>query len=194
MSATTHGSKNPEHDTRTTGHVNLFDPVSATWACLTCNVWHHPDCGCLQCSDRPMRPADFEFNAPHAYKHAHAGATEREAARAVLPLSAKARRRVFDHLTVCGGEGATDIELADRLGMNPSTVRPRRLELVESGVVVDSGETRLTSSGRRAVVWIVSGLVASESSDSRRSGADLAEAGFDRGRASQTLPQQQETR
>jgi hypothetical protein len=37
--------------------------------------------------------------------------------------------------------------------MNPSTQRPRRVELVEGGWVEDSGERRPTRSGMDAVVW-----------------------------------------
>ncbi len=37
--------------------------------------------------------------------------------------------------------------------MNANTERPRRIELVAMGKVVDSHETRLTRSGRKAVVW-----------------------------------------
>jgi predicted ArsR family transcriptional regulator len=51
--------------------------------------------------------------------------------------------------------GATDEEIADGLAMNPSTVRPRRGELVDDGRVVAAG-SRETRSGRRAVVWRVS--------------------------------------
>jgi hypothetical protein len=39
------------------------------------------------------------------------------------------------------------------LGMNPSTQRPRRIELCQRNLIVDSGTTRLTTSGRKAVVW-----------------------------------------
>lgn len=46
------------------------------------------------------------------------------------------------------GGGATDEEIQDFLSMNPSTQRPHR------GLVVDSGRTRLTRSGRKATVWV----------------------------------------
>jgi len=49
--------------------------------------------------------------------------------------------------------GATDEEIQTWLGMNPSTQRPRRVELVKKGLVVDSGKTRQTRSGRKATVW-----------------------------------------
>jgi hypothetical protein len=63
------------------------------------------------------------------------------------------RRRVFDEIYRC--HGATDHELQKNLAMNPSTQRPRRVELVNFGLVRDSGRKRLTPSGRWAVVWDV---------------------------------------
>jgi len=50
-------------------------------------------------------------------------------------------------------EDLTDEEIQTRTGMNPSTERPRRVELVEMGLIEDSGVRRRTSSGRSAVVW-----------------------------------------
>lgn len=47
---------------------------------------------------------------------------------------------------------STDEEIATELEMNPSTVRPRRIELARRGLIVEDG-TRKTASGRMAVVW-----------------------------------------
>ena len=49
---------------------------------------------------------------------------------------------------------STDEEIATGLGMNPSTERPRRIELARRGLVVEAGE-RKTASGRKATVWRV---------------------------------------
>jgi predicted ArsR family transcriptional regulator len=49
---------------------------------------------------------------------------------------------------------ATDEEIAAGLAMNPSTARPRRIELVRRGMVVEAG-TRKTASKRNASVWQV---------------------------------------
>jgi hypothetical protein len=54
-----------------------------------------------------------------------------------------------------GTDGLTDEEMQAKTGMNPSTQRPRRCELVEMGKVRDSGSTRRTKSGRKAVVWVI---------------------------------------
>ena len=48
--------------------------------------------------------------------------------------------------------GLTDEEIAARLNMNPSTERPRRIELQKRGFIEQAG-TRLTASGRQAAVW-----------------------------------------
>jgi len=51
--------------------------------------------------------------------------------------------------------GRTDEEIQRMLKLNPSTQRPRRIELVQAGKVRDSGRTRKTKSGRAATVWEV---------------------------------------
>jgi hypothetical protein len=80
--------------------------------------------------------------------------TSAEAAKMMSgPLAAKLRRQVYQFVTVQGDYGATDEEIQDHLCMNPSTERPRRVELVQEGLVVDSGGVRFTKARRRAVVW-----------------------------------------
>lgn len=61
------------------------------------------------------------------------------------------QRRVLEFIA-WRDSGATDEEIADELGMNPSTVRPRRIELARRGLIVEAG-TRRTRSGRMATVW-----------------------------------------
>ena len=61
------------------------------------------------------------------------------------------QRRVLEHIA---WRPSTDEEIATQLAMNPSTVRPRRIELVRRGLVVEDG-TRRTRSGRMAVIWRV---------------------------------------
>ncbi|NBW17009.1 MAG: hypothetical protein EBR82_54440 [Caulobacteraceae bacterium] len=63
------------------------------------------------------------------------------------------QRRVLQLLDACP-EGLTDEEMQLRLDMNPSTQRPRRIELARRGLVVEAG-TRRTVSGRNASVWRV---------------------------------------
>lgn len=63
------------------------------------------------------------------------------------------RGRVLAYIRGAAERGATDEEMQAALDMNPSTQRPRRGELVEAGLVMDSGITRPTKSGRQATVW-----------------------------------------
>ncbi len=49
----------------------------------------------------------------------------------------------------------TDDEIASALRLNSNSVRPRRIELEQDGVVVAAGMVR-TKSNRRAYVWTVS--------------------------------------
>lgn len=62
------------------------------------------------------------------------------------------QRSVVAYLRQAGDHGATDEEMQLGLGMNPSTQRPRRIELVRRGLVVEAG-TRKTRSGRYATAW-----------------------------------------
>jgi predicted ArsR family transcriptional regulator len=59
------------------------------------------------------------------------------------------QRRVYEFLA---WRPSTDEEIATELAMNPSTVRPRRIELARRGFVVKCG-TKRTASGRNADVW-----------------------------------------
>lgn len=49
---------------------------------------------------------------------------------------------------------ATDEEIIAGTGLNPSTARPRRIELARRGMVVEAGE-KSTRSGRKATSWRV---------------------------------------
>ena len=72
------------------------------------------------------------------------------------PRPAKAQRQmIFLHLLDKGPFGATLEEIEKELNLAGNTVRPRRLELEEKLLVVNSGTTRPTCSGRQAVVWII---------------------------------------
>jgi len=79
--------------------------------------------------------------------------TSAQAADSLGPATLNAMQsKVLRFLQTCGAFGATDEEMQLALGMNPSTQRPRRIELARRGMVVEAG-TRRTSSGRMAVVW-----------------------------------------
>jgi len=80
--------------------------------------------------------------------------TSRAAADAIEPSAHTLRAAVLRYLRGQGSRGATDEEITLALDLNPSTARPRRIELQQAGWVYDSGHTRQTRSGRDAVVWV----------------------------------------
>jgi hypothetical protein len=82
-------------------------------------------------------------------------ATSAAAADSLGPKTLNAMQRRVLELLEATPDGLTDEEMARRLGMNPSTARPRRIELVRRGMVVEAG-TRKTASGRMAAIWRIS--------------------------------------
>ena len=82
---------------------------------------------------------------PPAQKHSP---TSVAAAESIKPHAETMRQRVFECLKV----PATDQELAERLGLADNSVRPRRIELHQAGLVQPVGQKR-TKSNRMAVVW-----------------------------------------
>ena len=80
--------------------------------------------------------------------------TSRTAALEIETSAKTLRAKVLGFIRISGDYGATDEELQVALEMNPSTQRPRRVELVEKGLVVDSGKKRKTKSNRSATVWV----------------------------------------
>jgi hypothetical protein len=99
-----------------------------------------PDC------DLPM------FAAARAPAQQHS----RTSMQAADSLNVKAlnalQRKVLAWLVENGP--ATDEEMQEGLNMNPSTQRPRRIELARRGLLVTCG-IRKTASGRNADVWRV---------------------------------------
>jgi len=80
--------------------------------------------------------------------------TSAKAADSLGPATLNAMQRRVLELLAATPDGLTDEEQQRLLGMNPSTQRPRRIELARRGLVVEAG-TRRTASGRMAVVWHV---------------------------------------
>lgn len=76
--------------------------------------------------------------------------TSAQAALAVRHRAPTLRQRALVALT---GRPMIDEELARVLGVKESTARARRVELRDSGQVIDSGDRALTNSGAKAIVW-----------------------------------------
>lgn len=94
------------------------------------------------------------FGQPEPLKFVRHSETSKAAAIDNEPRAGTQRWRVLNVLRACPW-GLTDHEMQEMLGMNPSTQRPRRIELVNAGLIKDSGRTRATQSGKQAVVWVV---------------------------------------
>lgn len=80
--------------------------------------------------------------------------TSRQAARSVASYSGRDRSRVLEYLEQ-HPEGATDEQIGDALDLPGNTLRPRRRELQQASLIIDSGRHASTRSGRKAVVWIL---------------------------------------
>jgi hypothetical protein len=80
--------------------------------------------------------------------------TSAAAADSLSPHVLNAMQRRVLELLVATPDGLTDEEMQRRLQMNPSTQRPRRIELARLGLVVRCG-VRKTASNRNADVWRV---------------------------------------
>ncbi len=96
--------------------------------------------------DMPARPEPYPITA--GWKGTD---TSREAAETVN--TAIVRVMVEAWLLTHGPHTAD--EVADALGIDRLTVRPRCSELRRLGRLEDTGERRLNLSGRRAIVWRV---------------------------------------
>jgi len=79
--------------------------------------------------------------------------TSEAAAASITPSLANLQRQVLDALKGFGPSGATDEQLTDFIEMNPSTLRPRRIELLRKGYIFQADGTRKTRSGRAAAIW-----------------------------------------
>lgn len=77
----------------------------------------------------------------------------RRRARPAESKSAKDRDRVLAAIVAKGDCGLTDFEVACELVMPQDTARARRNELMNDGLVVDSGERRPSPTGRDMTVW-----------------------------------------
>lgn len=77
--------------------------------------------------------------------------TSRDAALSVYHQRGPMAQKVYD--TIRSHQPVTDERIADLTGMNPSTVRPRRVELLKAGLIRKAALKGRTRSGRAADQW-----------------------------------------
>jgi hypothetical protein len=99
----------------------------------------------------------FDFNDEPEAPYQRHSETSYEAAVAIEPDTASLRGQVLAFIRAQGESGATDDEVQVALEMNPSTERPRRIELWAAGLVWQTRSKRPTRSGRSATVWVAAG-------------------------------------
>lgn len=93
----------------------------------------------------------FEYSPPVRRDHPE---TSHMAADAIAPVTGKLRQAVYAFAVERGNYGFTDAELFTAFPDKPeNSIRPRRIELQQSGRLEDSGKRRLNSRGRACVVW-----------------------------------------
>lgn len=110
-----------------------------------------------------------ELNAGNGYAVARRDdpPTSWAAANSIDPVELTDRQRhVYECIRYFGP--ATDTEIAvfyfnsGRPWQSPSGLRTRRAELVDRGLIVDTGTTRPTPAGRQSIVWAVPGTFDAE--------------------------------
>ncbi len=87
----------------------------------------------------------------HIAYQGHSTTSER-AAQEIAGGAASLRRKVLDFVQSNGP--SSDDEIQEALSINPSTERPRRIELCKLGLLRDSGLCGKTRSGRSCVLWV----------------------------------------
>lgn len=80
--------------------------------------------------------------------------TSRLAALKMAPKAGTLREMVLRCIVVAGNYGRTDDAIVTNLGKSPNSIRPRRVELVEGGFIIDSGRKRASEYGNDAIVWV----------------------------------------
>lgn len=90
------------------------------------------------------------FSNPPYQRHSR---TSKAASKGMETKAPSLRAQVLMVIRCADVKGMTDEEIQQTLGINGSTERPRRVELLKAKCIMDSGMTRLTTTGRKAVVW-----------------------------------------
>lgn len=94
--------------------------------------------------------ADADLTIPYV----KTSETSKQAAETMRERAPRVRTLVLNHIASKGREGTTDEAGEGETGIPPRTYAPRRKELVDLGLVLDSGQRRKNKSGRTATVWI----------------------------------------
>ena len=81
----------------------------------------------------------------------HRSRTSREAAASITPHLPSLQVRVLEYIKAHGP--VTDQAIIEGLDLSPNSVRPRRIELTQMGLVRQAGTVRQPN-GRSAATWV----------------------------------------
>lgn len=90
---------------------------------------------------------------PYAPGHRNVD-TSIAAAIELEPKLGRLQKMALSVVREAGSNGLTSDEIAELLGTERWSFRPRISELRRQGLIRDSGQRRLNSTGRIAIVWI----------------------------------------
>lgn len=90
---------------------------------------------------------------PYAPGHQNVD-TSMAAAVELAPKLGRLQKMALAAVRNAGSNGLTSDELAELLGTERWSFRPRISELRQQGLIRDSGRRRLNKTGRMAIVWI----------------------------------------
>jgi hypothetical protein len=96
----------------------------------------------------------YRPNYPDAAGYKGEADTSREAAEAIGRKLGSLQIRALRAIRGAGDRGLTADELADCLGEDHLSLRPRTSELKLMGLIRDSFQRRRNKSGKRAIVWV----------------------------------------
>lgn len=96
-------------------------------------------------SPPPLKPTPYLPNAPPKRP----------------PITSAKLLLVLDTIRRAGPAGITDEEIATLTGLSPNTARPRRIDLLNLGMIRRQG-TRVTLAGNSATAWVTTRAAPSE--------------------------------
>ncbi len=97
---------------------------------------------------------DFSIAERPALAQEHSATSKAAGASIEGSPRARSRAAVLEAIRA-SADGLTDERGQEITGLDGSTYRPRRVELVSLGLVVDSKKVRMSKSGRSCAVWVM---------------------------------------
>ena len=130
--------------------------MSDTTICFGCGEYYRHLAWCPEIPEpENQRPRPIDFSEPRPRARRDDPSTSHAAAASVRALT-PTRRRVWE---IVSQQPSTDFEIRDQWfatdgpPISDSGLRTRRSELVEMGLLADSGRTRKGPTGRAYTVW-----------------------------------------